>query len=74
MTRVAVSYRFRRPIIFIHVCICIINMQEIGKMFPDIKLSVVMDAESKFNQADINGDGVSDTVGPLWTLISDRCL
>lgn len=37
-------------------------MQEIGKMFPDIKLSVVMDAESKFNQADINGDGVSDTV------------
>lgn len=51
-------------------------MQEIGKMFPDIKLSVVMDAESKFNQADINGDGVSDTVGPdpLWTLISDRCL
>lgn len=49
-------------------------MQEIGKMFPDIKLSVVMDAESKFNQADINGDGVSDTAGPLWTLISDRCL
>lgn len=37
-------------------------MQEIGKMFPDIKLSVVMDAESKFNQADINGDGVSDNV------------
>lgn len=43
-------------------------------MFPDIKLSVVMDAESKFNQADINGDGVSGTVGPLWTLISDGCL
>lgn len=34
--------------------------REIGKMFPDIKLSVVMDAESKFNQADINGDGQID--------------
>ncbi|XP_048736169.2 uncharacterized protein LOC125651558 [Ostrea edulis] len=34
--------------------------REIGKLFPDIKLSVVMDAESKFNQADINGDGQID--------------
>lgn len=43
-------------------------------MFPDLKLSVVMDAESKFNQADLNGDGVSDTFSPIWTLISDLCL
>ncbi|XP_061174174.1 uncharacterized protein LOC133183241 [Saccostrea echinata] len=34
--------------------------REIGKQFPDIKLSVVMDAESKFNQADLNGDGQID--------------
>lgn len=33
---------------------------EIGKMFPDIKLSVVMDAENKFNRADLNGDGQID--------------
>nr|XP_022334923.1 uncharacterized protein LOC111131604 [Crassostrea virginica] len=33
---------------------------EIGKLFPDIKLSVVMDAETKFNEADLNGDGQID--------------
>ena len=34
------------------------NFQEIAKRLPDLKLSTILDVESKFQKADGNRDGV----------------
>ena len=33
-------------------------LQHIAQKFPQVKLQTVLDAEKKFNAADVNGDGV----------------